>query len=155
MSTTRLAIALSIIIVLLGAAAALVLVQQHAPPITVNPNTILPQCSTLTESPSPAPSGTGTIQFTCGSGPAFTSPIGGSSTVSFKNNSTNLFCPSTSPCYSTIGYIQHGTICDASFLSLGNNTAITVASGSYDYCAPYVSPPVGGSLPSFDIFWSG
>jgi hypothetical protein len=148
-----------IVAVLVGGTVALVLVEQHAPSNQVSPNTILPQCSTLTETPSPAPAGSGTLQFTCGTGPAFTSPNGGVSTVTFHNNATDLFCPSTvtAPCYTALGYIAHGTgtACDSGFLGLSNNTAITVVAGSYDYCGTYDSPPGGGTLPGFDIFWSG
>src|SRR5438445_7536556 len=90
----RLKFVLVVIIVvgLVGTVVGVAFVTQQAPPVTVSANTILPQCDKLT-APSLAPAGSGTIQFTCGTGPAFESPNGGTSTVTFHGNTTNLFCP--------------------------------------------------------------
>src|SRR5947209_12170453 len=131
----------------IGGVVAIIAFSQNVPLVTVTPlPTLTPNCGTtggtpLTATPSSVTAGSsGNIFFSCGANSALTAPNGPvTATPTFTDTGYNGFflvsgstnCPAT------------GTITSTNTLTTG--TSATIAGGSYDYCASYVSAS-GGSL---------
>lgn len=140
---TKIALGMAIILAIGMVVAAATLFTHTFPSGTTGAH-LSTQCATLTMGTPSVPVGSGTVRFNCGaSTPAFASDGGGPVTPTF----TLL------PIYTGLSIVAPsaiGTACTTG-TTITSGAPLTIASGSYDYCAAYAG---AGALPGFSLQWS-
>lgn len=142
-----------IAIAVITTAAAVVILTQNAPGISIQGVIITSLCTTLISPNATAPTGINAIIFQCPSGAAAFSSSGG--TVSACVNPVSNGC-SSAPAgnYTSLSYLAHGSHCAPGLGTAVTTSPVNIPSGTYDYCASYHNALPNGSLPSWTIQWN-
>lgn len=146
-----LALAVILLVGLIGVVAAAVLFVSTFPQVTVPPAAVISNCTTLVQEGTVTPT-TGTLMFDCG-----TSPLKSAFTVNTAGVSTPAF---TLPAGYTasLGIVVSGQPC-SSRLSITSGTSVTLTtpggvSSNWDYCVDYSVASTGTTLSGFTVSWS-